>query len=143
MQQATQQSVVRACATVLFAACAAAATAAHAAPDEAIDARTAAARSLFTPAHAIGAPAPARQEPAQGTAEHDAYLEGQRGGTDVHNNANIDGAVANNTATNVVTGNNTIDSGSFANMSGIPVVIQNSGANVLIQNATIINLQFK
>jgi hypothetical protein len=24
-----------------------------------------------------------------------------------------------------------------------PVVIQNSGANVLIQNATIINLQFK
>lgn len=61
----------------------------------------------------------------------------------MHNNANIDGAVANNTATNVVTGNNTIDSGSFANMSGIPVVIQNSGANVLIQNATIINLQFK
>jgi hypothetical protein len=28
-------------------------------------------------------------------------------------------------------------------MSGIPVVIQNSGANVLIQNATIVNLQFK
>jgi hypothetical protein len=51
--------------------------------------------------------------------------------------------VANNSATNVVTGSNVIDAGSFANMSGIPVVIQNSGANVLIQNATIINLQFK
>lgn len=143
MQQATQQFAVRACATALFAACTAAA---HAAPDESIDARTAAARSLFTPAHAIGAPAPAaqqRQDGANHESERDAYLEGQRGGTDVHNNANIDGAVANNTATNVVTGNNTIDSGSFANMSGIPVVIQNSGANVLIQNATIINLQFK
>jgi hypothetical protein len=42
-----------------------------------------------------------------------------------------------------MTGANTIDAGSFANMSGIPVVIQNSGANVLIQNATIINLQLK
>lgn len=143
MQQATQQFVVRACATALLAACTAAA---HAAPDESIDARTAAARSLFTPAHAIGAPAPAarqRQDGADHGAGSDTYLEGQRGGTDVHNNANIDGAVANNAATNVVTGNNTIDSGSFANMSGIPVVIQNSGANVLIQNATIINLQFK
>jgi hypothetical protein len=142
MQQATQQFLVRACATVLFAACMAATAAVQAAPDEAVDARTAAARSLFTPAHAIDAPRQAARERQDG-ARHDTYLDGQRGGTDVHNTANIDGAVANNTATNVVTGNNTIDSGSFANMSGIPVVIQNSGANVLIQNATIINLQFK
>ena len=28
-------------------------------------------------------------------------------------------------------------------LSGIPVVVQNSGANVLIQNATVINLQLK
>jgi hypothetical protein len=55
----------------------------------------------------------------------------------------LDGVVTGNSATNVSTGANVIDSGSFSNMSGIPVVIQNSGANVLIQNATIINLQFK
>jgi len=67
----------------------------------------------------------------------------QRGGTDTRNDARIDGAVAANTAVNVVTGANSIDAGSFANMAGIPVIIQNSGANVLIQNATIINLQFK
>jgi hypothetical protein len=55
----------------------------------------------------------------------------------------LDGVVTGNSATNVNTGANVIDSGAFSNMSGIPVVIQNSGANVLIQNATIINLQFK
>jgi hypothetical protein len=73
----------------------------------------------------------------------DVNLARQRGGTDTHNDARIDGAVTANTAVNVVTGANSIDAGSFANMAGIPVVIQNSGANVLIQNATIINLQFK
>lgn len=71
-------------------------------------------------------------------------LASQRGGTDtVNNNMTLGGSVQNNVANNVVTGSNTIDAGSFANMSGIPTVIQNTGANVLIQNATIINLQFK
>lgn len=66
-----------------------------------------------------------------------------RGGTDTHNETNLSGIVTNNSAVNVVTGNNVIDAGSFANMSGIPVVIQNSGANVLIQNSTVVNLQMK
>lgn len=73
-------------------------------------------------------------------------LDHSRGGTDTFattNNANLSGVVSGNSAVNVVTGSNTIDAGAFANMSGIPVVIQNSGANVLIQNATIVNLQFK
>lgn len=70
-------------------------------------------------------------------------LEKSRGGTETHSNANLSGVVSNNTAVNVVTGNNVIDAGSFANMSGIPVVIQNSGANVLIQNSMIVNLQMK
>jgi hypothetical protein len=70
-------------------------------------------------------------------------LEQSRGGTDVHNDMKLDGMVSGNSAINVVTGANSIDTGAFANMSGIPVVIQNSGANVLIQNATIVNLQFK
>lgn len=68
----------------------------------------------------------------------------ERGRADtVVNDTKLNGDVANNSATNVNTGSNTIDAGSFANMSGIPVVIQNSGANVLIQNATVINLQFQ
>jgi hypothetical protein len=70
-------------------------------------------------------------------------LEKSRGGAETKNDMKLDGVVTGNSATNVSTGANVIDSGSFSNMSGIPVVIQNSGANVLIQNATIINLQFK
>ena len=71
-------------------------------------------------------------------------LEHERGRADtVVQDTRLNGDVANNSAFNVQTGSNSIDSGSFANMSGIPVVIQNSGANVLIQNATVINLQFQ
>lgn len=71
-------------------------------------------------------------------------LEHERGRADtVTQDTRLNGDVANNSAVNVNTGSNTIDAGSFANMSGIPVVIQNSGANVLIQNATVINLQFQ
>lgn len=71
-------------------------------------------------------------------------LERERGRADtVLNDTRLNGDVANNSAVNVNTGSNSIDAGSFANMSGIPVVIQNSGANVLIQNATVINLQFQ
>ena len=62
-------------------------------------------------------------------------LDGERGRADtVLNDTRLNGDVANNSAVNVNTGSNTIDAGSFANMSGIPVVIQ---------NATVINLQFQ
>jgi|AraplaDrversion2_2_1032049.scaffolds.fasta_scaffold02004_7 hypothetical protein len=70
-------------------------------------------------------------------------LAQSRGGADTKNDVKLDGVVTGNSATNVSTGGNMIDSGSFANMSGIPVVIQNSGANVLIQSSTVINVQFK
>ncbi len=71
-----------------------------------------------------------------------ASLEDYRGGTDtVNNDARLAGTTAGNAATNVATGTNNINAGSFANMTGLPVVIQNSGANVLIQNSTILNLQ--
>ena len=71
-----------------------------------------------------------------------ATLEDQRGGMQgVSSEMNLSGTTANNSATNVVTGTNSISAGAFANMSGLPVVIQNSGANVLIQNAVILNLQ--
>jgi hypothetical protein len=42
---------------------------------------------------------------------------------------------------NVNTGSNAIGTGAFSAMSGIPIVVQNTGANVLIQNAVILNLK--
>lgn len=67
-----------------------------------------------------------------------------RGGTDtVSNDMRLNGTVAGNAAVNVATGANIITNGSFSNASGLPVAIQNSGANVLIQNATIINVELK
>ena len=70
-----------------------------------------------------------------------ATLAGQRGGTQVRNDMTLTGTTADNTASHVSTGNNAISAGAFANMNGLPVVIQNSGANVLIQSAVILNLQ--
>jgi hypothetical protein len=69
-------------------------------------------------------------------------LDTFRGGTEVvANDMRLSGTTAQNSANYVMTGDNTISAGSFANLNGVPMVIQNSGANVLIQNATIINLQ--
>lgn len=71
-------------------------------------------------------------------------LESSRGGFDyVHNDTQLSGTVANNVASNIRTGANTISEGAFSNASGFPVVIQNSGSNVLIQNATVVNVQFQ
>jgi len=73
-----------------------------------------------------------------------ADLGGLRGGADTLNNTmRLDGAVTDNTAVNVLSGANAIGSGSFSNASGLATAIQNSGANVLIQNATIINIEMQ
>ncbi len=53
------------------------------------------------------------------------------------------GTVSDNVATQVTTGSNQITGGAFAGMSGVPVVIQNTGNNVLIQSSTVINVQLK
>ena len=69
-------------------------------------------------------------------------LEQQRGGAQgMASDVKLSGMTAGNSATHVVTGTNDISAGAFTNISGLPVVIQNSGANVLIQNAVIVNLQ--
>ncbi|WP_210543580.1 hypothetical protein [Rhodoferax sp. PAMC 29310] len=71
-------------------------------------------------------------------------LAGARGGFDVvKNDMQLSGTVANNSALNVLSGSNLITNGSFANSSGFSTVVQNSGSNVLIQSATIINLQYE
>lgn len=48
----------------------------------------------------------------------------------------LDGMVEGNVARNTVSGHNIITNGSFTNANGLYSVIQNSGNNVLIQNAT-------
>lgn len=70
-------------------------------------------------------------------------LAAHRGGAQTLNDIKLDGVVADNHAVNLATGSNTISDGAFANAAGLPLVVQNSGNNVLIQNATIVNLQLK
>ncbi|MFA6230337.1 MAG: hypothetical protein WC617_09205 [Rhodanobacter sp.] len=65
------------------------------------------------------------------------------GGTDVTGQMTLNGTVSDNHTTDVATGNNEITSGSFSGAAGVPMVIQNTGNSVLIQNATIINVQFQ
>jgi hypothetical protein len=55
----------------------------------------------------------------------------------------VDGNVQDNAAINNITGRNVITSGAFANASGLSTAIQNSGNNVLIQNATILQLDLR
>ena len=70
-------------------------------------------------------------------------LATQRGGTEVTSEMVLKGVVSDNRAVNVNTGSNSISEGAFANSSGLPMIIQNTGNNVLIQNATIVNVQLK
>jgi hypothetical protein len=71
----------------------------------------------------------------------DADLANQRGGSETHlNQNNATGTVSGNVASQLNTGSNTISESAFSNTNGIPIVIQNSGNNVLIQNSTILNL---
>ena len=70
-------------------------------------------------------------------------LAKQRGGTEVASEMVLKGVVSDNRAVNVSTGNNSIEGGALANASGLPIIIQNTGNNVLIQNATIVNVQLK
>ncbi|HZX79598.1 MAG TPA: hypothetical protein VFE72_01420 [Lysobacter sp.] len=72
-------------------------------------------------------------------------LDALRGGDNVHtvtNISDVDGRVDGNTATNVVSGANLVDGGAFGNAAGLSTVIQNSGNNVLIQNSTVVSIQF-
>src|SRR5687768_13539811 len=62
-------------------------------------------------------------------------LDDLRGGDEdiVTNVIRVTGDVSGNSATDVATGANTIREGSFADASGLTTVVQNTGANVLIQ----------
>ena len=119
---------------------------------------------LSTAAFAEGLPSKAQESTSQAPASTDANtntaipdsasllgkplslteLDKHRGGQDtVVNDMKLNGVVTNNSAFNLTTGTNSVSQGAFANASGLPLVIQNSGNNVLIQSATILNVQIK
>ncbi len=58
-------------------------------------------------------------------------------------NAELDADSIGNVAIGVSSGDNNITSGAFGSSSGVTSVIQNTGHNVLIQNATVINLSLE
>lgn len=70
-------------------------------------------------------------------------LAGRRGGAATASEMQLSGVVSDNRVSDASTGSNLVTQGAFAGAAGLPVVIQNSGNNVLIQNATIVNLQLR
>ena len=115
---------------------------------------TAVAGAAMTAGLAMSAPAqaqsgtqfgsPSSMPSAWGTPLAAGRLAGQRGGAALmQSDMTLVGTTSNNSASHMATGTNTIAAGAFANMSGLPLVVQNSGANVLIQNAVIVNLHMQ
>ncbi|WP_232428302.1 hypothetical protein [Burkholderia ubonensis] len=86
--------------------------------------------------------APTVHDDSLGVAMTPDQLDQHRGGDALIGQNYLTGAVTDNVANRVSTGSNSIADGSFANSSGLPTVIQNTGANVLIQNATVLNVHF-
>lgn len=79
-----------------------------------------------------------------GAAVSEQTLSDNRGGyTQIINTNNLNAELYNNQANNNITGTNIVNGGSFANSSGFATIIQNSGNNVIIQNATILNLKLQ
>lgn len=99
-----------------------------------------AAASMSSSRHAV---APPHDVAGWGPSIDSAALAKLSGGTDVTETMTLNGTVANNSVDHVVNGANVISSGSFTGAMGLPMVIQNSGNAVLIQNATIVNVQFQ
>jgi hypothetical protein len=67
-------------------------------------------------------------------------VRGMGGVVVVSNNTNLEAILTNNYNSDSVTGNNTIDTGSFNEAAGVFSIIQNTGNNVIIQDSTIITV---
>jgi hypothetical protein len=97
----------------------------------------------------------APQPPASDRADRTAFVAGLgqsvgqdalanlHGGTRITEQITLNGGVSNNSTSDVSTGFNSIGGGAFSGAVGVPMVIQNSGNSVLIQNATIIDVQIQ
>ncbi|MBI3772876.1 MAG: hypothetical protein HY272_09280 [Gammaproteobacteria bacterium] len=88
-------------------------------------------------------------EEKAGTAEiggmlADGELAAMRGGEDQYlNDMELSAQLYENQAISNVTGSNIITQDAFAGAKGFATIIQNSGNNVIIQNATILNLRLQ
>jgi hypothetical protein len=91
----------------------------------------------------LTAPSKVASSPFASQPVSNSTLNAKRGGERVFNDAQLKGVVSNNVASNLTTGMNVISEGAFSGTSGLPLVVQNSGNNVLIQNSTIVNVQLK
>ena len=80
-----------------------------------------------------------------GAAMTPAALDAQRGGKKeiVINTMEVDATLHDNRAIDTISGSNFITEGAFSHSSGLPTAIQNSGNNVIIQNALILNVDIK
>lgn len=96
-----------------------------------------------SPGSAASAPRPGATVAGLGTGVAPATLAQMSGGTNVTESITVTGSVSNTSTDNVSTGYNWIGGGAFANAAGLPMVIQNSGNSVLIQNATVVNVQLQ
>ncbi len=65
-----------------------------------------------------------------------------RGGLEMlsFSDSDMDADLMNNVVEGANTGNNSVSHGSFSEMNGFGVVVQNSGNHVIIQNSTIVNV---
>ncbi len=95
-------------------------------------------------------PAIAGQDDAAGLGEDagdtlsDGDLAALRGGQDQYlNDMKLYAQLYDNKALSNVTGGNIVTQDAFAGTNGFATVIQNSGNNVIIQNATILNLRMQ
>jgi hypothetical protein len=84
-----------------------------------------------------------QNEPGQnmlGAVATDSALSISRGTDNVTSTNNLGASLYGNSALNTVTGGNFVTNGAFASSTGFSTVVQNSGNNVLIQSALILNL---
>ncbi|WP_097459109.1 hypothetical protein [Mangrovitalea sediminis] len=102
---------------------------------------------VLLPSQLWAAPPPHQHDAGQallGKAVPDTLLADKRGGHETTFNTNeLNAKLYENQAIANVTGTNTISTSAFSGMSGYATVVQNSGNNVIIQNATILNVKLQ
>lgn len=112
-------------------------------PQTGIAASTSATSNGQAPGEVEGLQVEGLQVEGLGPAVDTEQLLALRGGDDTQSQTIlVDGTVGDNSAENIVSGHNVVSDGSFGNAAGIATVIQNSGSNVLIQNAMNVNVDF-
>jgi hypothetical protein len=84
-----------------------------------------------------------RLNPLGAKAVSDDALSSRRGGTKILSTQDLKGVVADTKVSEVQTGSNVVNGGALTGSAGLPMVIQNSGNGVLIQNATIVNVHMQ